>query len=278
MVSDAILILPSGDFHLKESSDPTILNSTPTGSLRIRQKRSISESLGGLKSGPSSRPLSKRPSFASSASGSLQGSQRLRLRQSRAEAVFDQTTPFSTIRLMMARAAKSPNDPAPAHLFRQIMDYFGTDDDQMMAILQSQQRSQLQTQENNNPGNKPGSDTNIQETSLSGASTPSGNPNTNPSTPRELSNAEIMVYISTMLGHLPRQTPEGILSLEELFGAKFFEGDEDCLGYVSDCEPCEDDCSAQADRDLEQECERKLTITSEKRQIRQPLDENYDIE
>ncbi|KAF3914678.1 hypothetical protein AA313_de0205268 [Arthrobotrys entomopaga] len=248
--------------------------STPSGSLRLRQKASLSESLNGLKSGDSSKPLSKRPSFASSASGSLTDSQRLRLRQSRAEAVFEQTTPFSTIRLMMARASKSPNDPAPAQLFRQVMDYFGTDDDQMMAMLQNQlQASHLQ--ENSNPSDSSTTKDNSSSQVNSGASTPAVE--LGPKS-RELSNAEIMVYISTMLGHLPRQTPEGVLKLEELFDTKFYDGDSDGLGYVSDCEPCDFDETIVDLQSSQQHCGDEKVVLEEKKAVRRPVDEDYDME
>ncbi|KAK6538343.1 hypothetical protein TWF694_011222 [Orbilia ellipsospora] len=248
--------------------------STPSGSLRLRQKASLSESLNGLKSGTSSKPLSKRPSFTSSASSSLTSSQRLRFNQPRAEAVFDQSTPFSTIRLMMARASKSPNDPAPAQLFRQVMDYFGTDDDHMMTMLQHQlQTSHLQ--ENSNPSESSAIKDMISSQTNSGTSTPAGDLG---SKSRELSNAEIMLYISTMLGHLPRGTPEGVLKLEELFDTKFYDGDSDGLGYVSDCEPCDIDETIVDIQSSQQQLGEEKMVLGEKRVVRRPVDENYDMD
>ncbi|KAF3923207.1 hypothetical protein ABW20_dc0109992 [Dactylellina cionopaga] len=258
----------------------SILQSTPTGSLRLRQKASLSESLNGLKSGLSSQPLSKKPSFASG-TGSFTGSQRLHFRQSRAEAVFDQTTPFSTIRLMMSRAAASPNDPAPAHLFRQIMDYFGTDDDQMVSILQNQQQKSQQQENRNGVGSPAGLDTDTILSGYSGTLTPTGDSTPSFSTPRELSNAEIMVYIGTMLGHLPRNAPEGVLSLEQLFAPPLMDIDEDGLRYVSDCEPCDDGGSVGGDENAGDYCGGNGDHTGflgEGRNIREAPDENYDMD
>ncbi|KAK6523408.1 hypothetical protein TWF281_001390 [Arthrobotrys megalospora] len=239
------------------------------GSFRLRQKVSITESLNGARSGRSSQPLSKRPSFANSASGSLTGSQRNRLRECRAEAVFEQTTPFSTIRLIMARASEAPNAPAPTHLFRQLMEYFGTDDDQMMSIIQNQPKSTATSvgggggggpiqQENSNPASVAATGGPARPPyprSCSGTSTPGSEPTGDLST-RQLSNAEIMVYINTMLGNFPRrrQTPEGIMSLEELFGTKLLDGLDDGgseYGYVSDCEPCDIDSMCGDDNNID---------------------------
>ncbi|EWC44875.1 hypothetical protein DRE_00934 [Drechslerella stenobrocha 248] len=217
-----------------------MIQSTPSGTLRLRQKASLSESLNSFHSGTSSQPLSKKPSFAS-LSGSLTGSQRLRLCESRAEAIFDQTTPFSTIRLMMARASECPEAPAPAHLFNQIMDYFGTDDDQIITLLQQQK---LNSPVNQNKIVPTGPDTqlNIGELSRagSGASTPNKELPPTPVLPTQLSNAEIMVYINTMLGNL-----DGSL----LGIRRGSVGDrEDDLGYVSDYGPCSDTGSAPGDK------------------------------
>ncbi|RVD88898.1 uncharacterized protein DFL_003062 [Arthrobotrys flagrans] len=106
--------------------------STPSDSLRLRQKIIISESLSGVRSTHSNRstrsqsPLSNRPSLENSTSSSTTGSQRNRLREYRAEAVFDRTTPYSTIRLIMSRAPEVPNAPAAPHLFHQLMEYCWT--------------------------------------------------------------------------------------------------------------------------------------------------------
>ncbi|KAK6352148.1 hypothetical protein TWF730_008980 [Orbilia blumenaviensis] len=240
--------------------------STPSDSIRLRQKLSLSESLSGVKSTRSTRsqpPLSKRPSLANSAS-SMTGSQRNRLREHRAEAVFDQTTPYSTIRLIMTRASEAPNAPVAPHLFKQLMEYFGTDDEQMMTIIENQQRKPSTStaggsgiqQENNNPATPAATSSGTPLTAAAllhpqfhrsfsgtGASTPGSEAPIGDLTTRQLSNSEIMLYINTMLGNVPHRASEGITYLEELFGTKLVEGmDEGSeYGYVSDCEPCDID-------------------------------------
>ncbi|KAF3311914.1 hypothetical protein TWF173_008000 [Orbilia oligospora] len=250
--------------------------STPSDSLRLRQKLSITESLSGAHSIRSNRsnrsnhsqpPLSKRPSLANSMAGSMTGSQRNRLREHRAEAVFHQTTPSSTIRLIMSRASEAPNAPAAPHLFNQLMEYFGTDEDQIKSVIDNQQQSLatdsfggdtagdaagggMVQQENTTPGTpttRSGTASPFYPPHLrttSGASTPGSEPIGDLST-RQLSNAEIMLYINTMLGTFPgRKRPGNPTELERMFIGKYFgeqeeEGSE--YGYVSDCEPCDID-------------------------------------
>ncbi|KAK6499100.1 hypothetical protein TWF481_011670 [Arthrobotrys musiformis] len=264
-------------------------NPTPCGSLRLRQKMAICESLTGHSSVRSNRsnhsqpPLSKRPSLAGSAassSRSMTGSQRNRLREYRAQAVFDQSTPYSTIRLIMSRAAEAPTAPAAPHLFRQLMEYFGTDDDEMLAIIDQQSNSSALSdagaavdggvrlsagigagagggksqQENNNPSTSAPSTISSATSgpfypkylrTVSGTSTPASE--AGDLSVRQLSNAEIMLYINTMIGRFPRtcdkEAPGGIASLEALFGLNLIDGidDDSDYGYVSDCEPCDID-------------------------------------
>ncbi|KAK6513638.1 hypothetical protein TWF506_008076 [Arthrobotrys conoides] len=253
-----------------------VSSSTPSDSLRLRQKLSITESLSGARSirsnrsNPSQPPLSKRPSLANSMTGSMRGSitgsQRNRLREYRAEAIFNQTTPSSTIRLIMSRASEAPNAPAAPHLFHQLMEYFGADEDQIKAVIDGQQQQNFATdsaggdtvgvatgvvqQENSIPGTPTGPSSTAgvfypaHLRTNSGASTPGSEPIGDLST-RQLSNAEIMLYINTMLGNFPgRRRPGNVKELEQMFVSKYFdeqqeEGSE--YGYVSDCEPCDID-------------------------------------
>ncbi|KAF3269259.1 hypothetical protein TWF217_009350 [Orbilia oligospora] len=260
---------------LRPSSIISAIPSTPSDSLRLRQKLSITESLSGAHSIRSNRsnrsnhsqlPLSKRPSLANSMAGSMTGSQRNRLREHRAEAVFHQTTPSSTIRLIMSRASEAPNAPAAPHLFNQLMEYFGTDEDHIKSVIGNQQQNLaadsvggdtagaaaagMVQQENTTPGTpttRSGTASPFYPPHLrttSGTSTPGSEPIGDLST-RQLSNAEIMLYINTMLGTFPgRKRLGNPTELERMFIGNYFgeqeeEGSE--YGYVSDCEPCDID-------------------------------------
>ncbi|KAF3904689.1 hypothetical protein ABW21_db0208851 [Orbilia brochopaga] len=253
-------------------------SNSPADSMRLYKKASF-ESLSGANL-TTSPLLSKKPSF-----NSLTSSQRSRLRESRAEAVFDQTTPFSTIRLMLARAAESgPDAPVPGHLYRQILEYFNTeDDDQMVALLEQSQkqhaRPKLHSLENENQHDpsavidmdimnlNSGDDNSV----ASGACTPA----TNTKAPKQLSNAEIMVYLSTMLGDVENLIPDGVF--------------DDTL-YVSDCEPCSDNSSLVDDASTGDAGERNYKLVggtgagdeSDKektpRKIRREIDDDYDME
>ncbi|KAF3933994.1 hypothetical protein ABW19_dt0209754 [Dactylella cylindrospora] len=249
--------------------------STPAGSLRLRQRPSLTESLNAANNnvtGLKSPSLSKRASVNSSLrsiSGSLTGSQRHRLRENRAEALFDQITPFTTIRLMMSRAASdAPNAPAPQHLYKKVMDYFGTGEEEIAGVLKQQKEAQIKKWQENQPtmaaeaegvvpilgpvGLMSGISSGISSGVGSGVSTPPSEILASAiGRPSQLSNSELMIYINTMLGKLPRGAPEGMedWGIEELAnmekdGFSIYDlMDEDKIGYVSDYGVCTDGSS-----------------------------------
>ncbi|KAJ6258721.1 hypothetical protein Dda_6772 [Drechslerella dactyloides] len=245
-------------------------------------KTSLSESFKGANITGASPTLAEKHTFAS-LTGSLTDSQRAHLREARAEEIFDQNTPFSTIRLMLARAAECPDAPTPTHLFQQILDYFGSDDDQMLALLQSQklkqQRPKLHSRENDlsDPSVVSKSSIDINRTIASeGKSLASGTCTPSSGEP-QLSNAEIMVYLSTMFGDIKSLVPG-------MDGTPNGLRDDESLGYVSDCEPCDyessvdgsDIASAQKESKKDEAREEDPDITP--RQARRDIDEDYDMD
>ncbi|KAK6339914.1 hypothetical protein TWF718_009302 [Orbilia javanica] len=269
--------------------------------LRLRQQVSISESLSGVHSTRSTRskrssnsqpPLSKRPSLANSASSSRAGSQRNSLREHRAEALL-QSTPYSTIRLIISRASEAPDAVAAPHLFRQVMEYFGADGDIVKSVIAGQQQqsdtsaalgigdtSEVTTgmtqQENNNPitsgatlGTGSPSYSSLFPTA-SGTSTP-GSEQTGDISACPFSNSEILMYINIMLGSFPprRRTTGGVADLQKLFDPGFNDPLEDGseYGYVSDCEPCDIDS-------LDGDDEVRLKVSGAMRDIKE--DNDYD--